>query len=621
MTTLKYDSGDIQNIAHAVLTAKFSHVIAFYCQACTESNYTPLSDSSLLRILKAMKPSQRKSLAGLNDTAAAAMNGIGKLQELSRKFGSKTCEDSLERCKRYLKTGYQLHCSDPENRIPSHSAEFALSDPNNNKLHAIIDVSEEVCYECNELCEVLQTIQDLAKEHTADNDTIYDIDVAVNHISDYVKHLMRDVQQRKAKSDAFLQLDNETAFWLKDFSQKILPVKFREGQKEYFGKKGMSMHIDVFISQHDGKLKKHVYVSLIYRCEQGTSSIISIADAVLDQFQEDEPAINKLLAKFDNAGCYHGNYSAEGIYGLCKKKNIELRNYDYNEPQCGKDQCDRESTAAKTIIRSYVDAGNDIVTAEDALHYDYGLKNAKVSMVKIENSLLKGPKISKISDYHSIEFLNDHMKLWRYYGIGEGIEQPYNNLDVQPCVEIVKSFNSTDKHPGGAPSAEKKRRKDRDLCTLFFCNAVGCCASFCSKNELEEHTFIGQHGRANERSSFDTVRNVFVNKMKSLSQVHTCPFLTTSQVTAAQPVDNEFSTIFKNVGWALPTRSNFRYTNKQKQILYRFFIAGEESGKKMSPEEVQLLLRKELVPEEYVSVQSPLKFFMATKKGAAFFHE
>ena len=33
--------------------------------------------------------------------------------------------------------------------------------------------------------------------------------------------------------------------------------------------------------------------------------------------------------------------------------------YDYNEPCCGKDQCDCESAAAKSIIRSSIDSGND----------------------------------------------------------------------------------------------------------------------------------------------------------------------------------------------------------------------------------------------------------------------
>ena len=80
VTTLNFESGDNQTIPHAVLTAKYSHTIAFYLQYCSEIAYEPLSERSLLRILKALKPSQRKSLAGLDDITAAGMNGWHRLK-------------------------------------------------------------------------------------------------------------------------------------------------------------------------------------------------------------------------------------------------------------------------------------------------------------------------------------------------------------------------------------------------------------------------------------------------------------------------------------------------------------------------------------------------------------
>ena len=46
------------------------------------------------------------------------------------------------------------------------------------------------------------------------------------------------------------------------------------------------------------------------------------------------------------------------ILQICKNENITLLIYDYNEPCCGKDQCDMESAAAKSLLRSFVDAGN-----------------------------------------------------------------------------------------------------------------------------------------------------------------------------------------------------------------------------------------------------------------------
>ena len=42
---------------------------------------------------------------------------------------------------------------------------------------------------------------------------------------------------------------------------------------------------------------------------------------------------------------------------------------------------------------------------------------------------------------------------------------------------------------------------------------------------------------------------------------------------------------------------------RQKDILYKLFMEGEVSGKKFSPEQVHLLIRKELQVSEYVTTQ------------------
>ena len=77
-----------------------------------------------------------------------------------------------------------------------------------------------------------------AVQNTGNSDLLHDASLAVNDIISFIKHMR--------KSESFSVLNDESCFWLKDYAQKILPFKFREGQKDYFGKKGMSMHIDVF---------------------------------------------------------------------------------------------------------------------------------------------------------------------------------------------------------------------------------------------------------------------------------------------------------------------------------------------------------------------------------------
>ena len=83
--------------------------------------------------------------------------------------------------------------------------------------------------------------------------------------------------------------------------------------------------------------------------------------------------------------------------------------YDYNEPCCGKDQCDRESVAAKSIFRSFIDLGNDLLDGDDlfkALHYGYGMIDSKVALIQVDatNTVITGDKISNITNYHFISF-------------------------------------------------------------------------------------------------------------------------------------------------------------------------------------------------------------------------
>ena len=108
-TQITYDDGTKQRIAHSVLTAKYSHAVSFYVKTCQEIGYTPLSQSSLMRILEAIKPSQRRSLSGLDHipVTAAAMTGFDVLLDMCKKDVQKELVDELIRSKRYLKLQFQ----------------------------------------------------------------------------------------------------------------------------------------------------------------------------------------------------------------------------------------------------------------------------------------------------------------------------------------------------------------------------------------------------------------------------------------------------------------------------------------------------------------------------------
>ena len=84
-------------------------------------------------------------------------------------------------------------------------------------------------------------------------------------------------------------------------------MQFRESQSSYFGKKGVSLHADVFLMKENDIIKKKIYSTIFYRCDQDTKDSLSIADYVLKQFSKHFPSVNELFGKCDSAGCYHGN--------------------------------------------------------------------------------------------------------------------------------------------------------------------------------------------------------------------------------------------------------------------------------------------------------------------------
>lgn len=60
-----------------------------------------------------------------------------------------------------------------------------------------------------------------------------------------------------------------------------------------------------------------------------------------------------------------GNGVAESMFQMCEEKGFNLLRIDNNEPQKGKDQCDREAAVCKSYIRAYINAGNNATTAEE----------------------------------------------------------------------------------------------------------------------------------------------------------------------------------------------------------------------------------------------------------------
>lgn len=95
-----------------------------------------LGRSTLYRILQVREASQRKSLQGLDNTAASGAEGFEILEKIvdtlqehgaDAKWSEETKND-LKTGKLYLKTSYRSHCRHDDSQCPDHCRKFALSD-------------------------------------------------------------------------------------------------------------------------------------------------------------------------------------------------------------------------------------------------------------------------------------------------------------------------------------------------------------------------------------------------------------------------------------------------------------------------------------------------------------
>jgi hypothetical protein len=178
-STLKYENGENQTVPHAIIVARFKHIIAYDFQFCSNESFQPLSESSLYKILRELNPSQRKSLAGLDDTTAEGLNGFKTLENIVSNFlGHKRhFLDRLEHAKRYLKIVHPQNCQD-HSECPTHCISLALSDPNVPNLQRSRHCSEghsESCSNCSDLHNLLDEFVDLGEGLS--NDLSYDIGI------------------------------------------------------------------------------------------------------------------------------------------------------------------------------------------------------------------------------------------------------------------------------------------------------------------------------------------------------------------------------------------------------------------------------------------------------------
>lgn len=113
------------------------------------------------------------------------------------------------------------------------------------------------CDACLRLREILAQLSSIIDENLNITDEMrvrlrYRLEQNAQLITDWKKHLLRSVHQDEARKHVLNELDETSVFLVADWAMKWLPTRYREAQRDFFGKRGLPWHITYAIRVKPG---------------------------------------------------------------------------------------------------------------------------------------------------------------------------------------------------------------------------------------------------------------------------------------------------------------------------------------------------------------------------------
>ena len=443
---LKLNSGVTLPILAVVRTMTATKIVHLYQQECKQEGKEPLNERTCFRIMQVCSASKQKSLQGLDNTSTAGIEAFETLETLvaTNGAGATWGRETAQRLRagtKYLKCDYKCNLG-PDEHCPDHCIQFTLSDPGQDQFCSPCNHEHDlVCLQCQSIRQILNSIKekvenkDISLTEEQRERARWEWEHAVTEIEAWKSHLLRTFQQDITRQDALNALNSETILAINDWAMKLLPMKYRETQSEWFGKRGMNWHFSAVghsSDQPDCQPKQceyqiHSYIAVFDSCKQDWFSVSCILEEVLSTVKETHPSVKRAIIRSDNAGCYHNSALLSTINSTSKRTGIEVVRYDFSDPQAGKDLCDRRIAPCKQRLRNYVTENNDIQTAQDvknALGSPPSITGTRVAVCTVDLSQMSANvasnKIPNITKYNNFSFEKDIITVWQAYGIGAG---------------------------------------------------------------------------------------------------------------------------------------------------------------------------------------------------------
>lgn len=244
---------------------------------------------------------------------------------------------------------------------------------------------------------------------------------------------------------------------IQDWAMKFLSMSGRESQTMWFGKRGIPWHISSAFWKNatTNLMYSRTYVHVIKQHAQDSKAVTAIMRNVLIRIKQEKPYVDTAYYRSDNAGCYKSAPTLATIKFISEKSHVNIKRYDFSEPQAGKSACDRAAAHIKTHVRAYVHENHKCRNSQEflvAAMSDGGVRGVTV----VQGEIIDGtpvpnpPKLDGISLLNNFEFNQDNsVKVWKAYGIGSGKTirpdwtQKHNPSHFRKCLQQMKEILKT----------------------------------------------------------------------------------------------------------------------------------------------------------------------------------
>ncbi len=345
----------------------------------------------------------------------------------------KFLEERFIKCADFFKFEYAQQHVKNSSQIRGNDSRFILGVPNQQSsghMNNGCAVCDEIFFIPNDLKHIVTSLSTANVSQTVREEIstmIPACDLLNFELMGYATHQVRGKHQEneiKLIHERIADPQSNTAVIIMDHKKKVLPMRYREGQVHFFGKRGFSL-LGILVSFRDQSKFYDVVVQGF--STQNAFQVQSIVQYVRKLIKSDFPLVSRIIIQSDNASAYSCANHIRFVYQLniYRPYFTTIVLWVNSEAQKGKTRLDCHFSYVDLRFRKFVQARNEILTGVDifdALKLDSGIRGTTailLDMRSVNRPFKTVPAFqvnSSISQIHDIVWKMDEKKIeLRYF--------------------------------------------------------------------------------------------------------------------------------------------------------------------------------------------------------------